>query len=141
MWLVDNVVISMGLQTPSTLSVPSLTPLLRTPCSVQWLAANICLYICKALAGPLRRQPYQAPFRMHFLTSTIESGFGNSMWDESPGGTVSEWPFLQSLLHTLSPYLLLYFVLLLRRPEAFTLWSSFLLSIMWSVNCILSIWN
>jgi hypothetical protein len=84
----------MGLQTPSTASVPSLTPLLGTPCSVQWLAANIHLCICKALTGPLGRQSYQAPFNMHFLASTIVSGFGNCIWDESPGGTVSGWPFL-----------------------------------------------
>jgi hypothetical protein len=50
-WLVDIVFLPMGLQTPSTFSVPSLTPLLGTPHSVQWLAVSICL----------RRQPYQAP--------------------------------------------------------------------------------
>ena len=33
-WLVDIVVLPMGLQTPSTLSVLSLTPPLGTPCSV-----------------------------------------------------------------------------------------------------------
>jgi hypothetical protein len=101
-----DVVLPMGLQTPSTPSVPSLTPLLETPSSVQWLAANTCLCICKALAGPLRRQPYQAPFSIYFLASTIVSGFGNCIWDESPDGTVSGWPFLYSLLYTLSPCLL-----------------------------------
>jgi hypothetical protein len=40
-WLVDIVVLPLGLQTPSTPLVPSLTPLLGTPHSVQWLAANI----------------------------------------------------------------------------------------------------
>jgi hypothetical protein len=65
----------MGLQTPSTPSVLSLTPLLGTPCSVQWLAVSIHNCIYKALTGPLRRQPYQAPFSMHFLASTIVSGF------------------------------------------------------------------
>jgi hypothetical protein len=70
-WLLDIVVLPMELQTPSTPSVPSLTPLLGTPHSVQWLAANIHLCISKALAGPLRRQPYQAPFSMHFLTSIL----------------------------------------------------------------------
>jgi hypothetical protein len=34
-WLVDIVVLPMGLQTPSTPSVLSLTPLLGTPCLVQ----------------------------------------------------------------------------------------------------------
>nr|CAA36859.1 tlm protein [Mus musculus] len=81
---------------------------------VQWLAVSIHLCICKALSGPLRRQPYQAPFSMYFLVSTIVSGFGNCIWDESPGGTVSGLSFsISSTL--LSPYLLMYFVLLLRR--------------------------
>ena len=88
-WLMDIVVLPIGLQTLSTPSVPSLTPLLGTPHSVQCLAVNIHLCICKALAGPLRRQPHQAPFSMHFLASTPVSGFGNCIWDESPGGTVS----------------------------------------------------
>jgi hypothetical protein len=101
-WLVDFVVLPMGLQTPSTFSVPSLT-LLGTSCSVQWLAVNICLCIYKALAGPPRRQPYQASFSMYFLASRIVFRFGKSIWDESPGGMVSEWPFIQSLLYTLSP--------------------------------------
>ncbi|EDM10302.1 RGD1560158 (predicted), isoform CRA_a [Rattus norvegicus] len=35
-WLVDTVVLSMGLQTPSAPSVFSLTPPLGSPCSVQW---------------------------------------------------------------------------------------------------------
>ena len=96
------------LQTSSTTSVLSLTPLLGTPCSVQWLAANINLCICKALEEPLRRQPYQAPFRIDFLASTIMSGFSNCIWDRSPGRTASGWPFLQFLLYTLSPYLLLW---------------------------------
>jgi hypothetical protein len=29
------------------------------------------------------------------------SGFGDCIWDVSPGGTVSGWPFLQSLLQSL----------------------------------------
>ena len=33
----------MGLQNPSAPSVPSPTPPLGTPCSVQWLAVSICL--------------------------------------------------------------------------------------------------
>jgi hypothetical protein len=45
------------------------------------------------LAEPLRRQPYQAPFNMHFLTYTIVPEFGDSIWDESPGGAVFGWPF------------------------------------------------
>jgi hypothetical protein len=57
-WLIFLFYLSMGLQTPSTPLVPSLTSLLGTPHSVQWLAANIHFCICKALAGSPRRQPY-----------------------------------------------------------------------------------
>jgi hypothetical protein len=105
-WLFDIVVSSMGLQTLSSPSILSLTPRLETLGSVQWLAMS--LFICQALAESLRRQLYQAPVSKHFLASTIVSGFGNSIWNGSPGRAVSRWPFLQSLLHTLSLYLLLW---------------------------------
>jgi hypothetical protein len=62
--LVYIVVLPMGLQTSSTPSVPSLTPPLGTPRSVQWLAANIWLCVCKDLTGPLRRQPVRSV--LHF---------------------------------------------------------------------------
>jgi hypothetical protein len=55
-WLVDGVVLPMGLQTPSAPSVLSLTLPLGTLCSVQWLAASMCICIGQALAEPLRRQ-------------------------------------------------------------------------------------
>jgi hypothetical protein len=100
------VVLPMGLQTSSAPSVFSLTPPLGTQCSVQWLAVSIRLCVCQALAGPLRRQLYQASISMHFLASTIVSAFGDCIWDGSPGGATSRWPFLQSLLHTLSPHFL-----------------------------------
>ena len=44
-WLVYIVFLPMGLQTPSTLLVPSLNPLLGTTHSVQCFTANICLCI------------------------------------------------------------------------------------------------
>jgi hypothetical protein len=69
-WLVDIVVLPMGLQTPSTPSVLSLTPLLGTQHSVQSLAVSTHLCIYKTLLGPLRRQLYQATFSMCFLAST-----------------------------------------------------------------------
>jgi hypothetical protein len=87
--LFDIVVLPMGLQTSSTSSVFSITPLLEIPHSVQWLAESIHLCIWKALAGLLRRQPYQVPFSIHFLASTIVSGIGNCIWDDFLGGTVS----------------------------------------------------
>jgi hypothetical protein len=51
-WLVDIVVLPIGLQTPSAPSVLYLTPPLGTP----WMAGSICLCICQALAEPLKRQ-------------------------------------------------------------------------------------
>jgi hypothetical protein len=82
----------MRLQTPSPPSVLSLTPPLGTPCSVQWLAESIHFCICQALAEPLRRELYQTPVSKHFLAPTIVSGFGDCIWDGSPGGAVSCWP-------------------------------------------------
>jgi hypothetical protein len=64
--------------------------------------ASICLCICQTLAEPVREQPYQASISRHYLASTIASWFGDCILNGSPGGTVSGWPFLQSLLQTLS---------------------------------------
>jgi len=86
-------------------SFSTLTPPLGSPCSFQWLAASIHICICQALAESLRRQLYQAPVIMYFLAFTVVSGFGVCIWDESPGGAVSGWSFLQSLLHTVSIFL------------------------------------
>jgi hypothetical protein len=105
-WLVHIVVPPMGLQTSSAYWVFSLAPPLGTLCSVQLLAESIHLCICQALVEHLMRQLYQAPVSKHLLASTKVSGFGNCVWDGSPGGAVSGWPFLQSLFHTLSLYLL-----------------------------------
>jgi hypothetical protein len=101
-WLVHIVVPPIGLQIPSAPWVFSLAPSLGTLCFVQWVAVNIHFCICQALAEPLRRDLYQAPVSKLLLASTIVSGFGGWLWDGSPGGTVSGWSFLQSLLWTLS---------------------------------------
>ena len=99
-WFVDIVFLSMGLQTLSAPLVLPLTPPLGSPCSVWQLALSIHLCICKSLAEPLRRQPFQAPDSKHFLASAIVSRFGVCRWDEALGGAVSGCPFLQSLLHS-----------------------------------------
>ena len=138
--MTDIVVLPMELQTPSTPSVLSLIPILGIPHSVQLLAANILLCICKVLAGPLRRQPYQTPFNMHFFASTIVSGFGNCIWGWNPRSGSLWMAFVSvSAPHFLSifPRVSILFPLL-RRAEASTLWSS-LLGFMWSVNFILTI--
>jgi hypothetical protein len=98
-WLAHIVVPPMGLQNPLTPLVLSLVPL-RTLCSVKWLADSIHLCISQDQVEHLRRQLYQAPVSKDFFASIIVSGFGDCIWDESPGGTVSGWPFLQSLLYT-----------------------------------------
>jgi hypothetical protein len=76
-WLVDIIVLPMGLQTSSVPSVLSLTPPLGTPlgtqCSVQWLAVSIHLCICQDLAEPLRRQLYQAPVSKHLCLKAQRS--------------------------------------------------------------------
>jgi len=79
LWLV-GIVVLLGLQTPSSPSILSLTLPMGTPFSVQWFAARIHLCICQALAEPLRRHLYQAPVNMHFLASAILSGFGSCMY-------------------------------------------------------------
>jgi len=84
-WLIDIVLLPMGLQTPSTPSVLSLTPSLGSPFSSQCLAASIRIYISKALA-----YPYQDPVSKHFLVSAIVTGFGARIWNGSQGVAVSE---------------------------------------------------
>jgi hypothetical protein len=140
-WLVGIFVLPMWLQNPSAPSVLSITTPLGTLCSVQWLAASIHLCICQTLTESHRRQIYQAHVT-NFLASTIVSGFGDSISDGFQGGGGSHWMAFSSVS---DPYYFSIFppvsiLLLLRRTEASTLWSSFF-SLMWSVNCILVILN
>jgi hypothetical protein len=90
---------------PSGPSDLPLTPPLGSLWSARWLVASICFFIGQDLAEPFRTQLYQAPVSKH-LAFLIVSGFGVCMWDGSPGGTISGWPVLQSLLHSLSLYFL-----------------------------------
>jgi hypothetical protein len=137
LWLVDIVVLFMGLQIPSSPPVCSLTPPLGTPWStVQWLAVSTHLCICQALAEPLRRHLYQAHLSMHSLASTIVSALVDSIWDGSPGGTVSGCHCSTLCLHIFSSE---YFVHASKKVQSTQLWSFFFMSIMWSVNCILGI--
>ena len=84
-----DLVLPIVLKTPSVPSVLSLNPPLGSLCSVQYLAASIYLYICQALAEPLRRQIYQAPINKQLLAFPMMFGFGDCLWDVSPGGAVS----------------------------------------------------
>jgi hypothetical protein len=122
--MVHIVVPPMGLQAPSAPWVLSLAPPLWTLCLVQWLAESIHLYICQALAEPLRRQLYQAPVSKHLLVSTTVNGFGDCIWDGSPGRAFSGYIFLQCLFHTFSPPMGI-LIHLLRRTRVSIFRSSF----------------
>ena len=89
-WSTHTLFFLRGCKPLSAPSVLSLTPPMGTLCSVQWLAVSIHLCICQALAEPLKRQLYQAPVSMHFLTSTIVSGLCECIWDGSQGGKISK---------------------------------------------------
>ena len=104
------------------------------------MTVSIHFCISQALAEPLRRQLYQFPVSNLLLVFAIVSGFGDCLWDGSPGRAVSGWSCLQSLLQSLSlsPYMGI-LLPLLRRIEVPTLWSSFFLSFMCFENCILGI--
>ena len=101
-WLVHIVLSPMGLQTLSGPWELFLAPSLGTLCFVYWMAVSIHFCICQELAEPFRRQLYQAPVSKLLLESTIVSGLDGCLWVGSPGGAVSGWSFLQSLLQTLS---------------------------------------
>ena len=133
----------MGLQTPLAPSVPSPTPTSGTLCSVQWLAVSICLHICQALEEPLRRQPYISSC----LQALLGICNGVQVW-QLYMGWIPRWgtlwmifllvfvPWVVSIFHQVS-----ILFPLIRSTEASTLWSSFFLSFIWSVNCILGILN
>jgi len=74
-----GMVVLMGLQAPSALSI---LPLIPSPkgvlFSVQWFAASIGLCIGYALDVSLRRDLYPVPFSMYFLASSILSSFGGT---------------------------------------------------------------
>jgi hypothetical protein len=101
-WPVHIVVPPMGLQTPSAPRVLSLAPSLGILCSVQWMAVSIHFCICEALAEPLRRELLSGSCHHALVGIHTMPVFGDCKWDGSPGESVSRWPFLQSLLRTLS---------------------------------------
>ena len=100
-WLV-HIVPPTELQTTSAPWVLSLAPSLGTLYSIQWMLVSIHFHICQALEEPHRRQPYHTPVSKLLLASTTVPGFADCLLDASPGGAVSGWSLLQSLLHNLS---------------------------------------
>jgi hypothetical protein len=55
------------------------------------VSIHFCIF--QALAGPLRRQFYQAPVSKLLLASAIVSGFGGNLWDNSrkPNNPIKTW--------------------------------------------------
>jgi hypothetical protein len=87
---------------PSDLAFLSLTSPLGSPCSVQWLATRIHIFIGQDLAEPLRRQLYWAPVSKHFLASAIVSGLVSACgMDPQAGQSLDGLSF--SLCSTLCP--------------------------------------
>ena len=76
LWLfrIVDIVLPMGLQSPSAPSVLPLALPLGSPGSVRWLTVSIYICIGQVLVEPLREQPYQAPVTKCFLASAIVSG-------------------------------------------------------------------
>jgi hypothetical protein len=128
----------MVLQIPLASSVHSLTPPLRTPCSVQWMVASIC--ICQALGRASQETAILGSYQQALL------GIHNSAWDWCLYmGWIPRWESLWmafpsvSVLHCGSIFPPMSIFLPLLRTEASILWFSFFLSFIWSVNCILGI--
>ena len=123
------VVPPMELQSPSAPWVLSLSPSLRTLCSVHWKAVSIHFCILQALSESLRRQLYQVPLSKHLLASTVVSGFG-AVYGMGPQVGQPQDGHSLSLCSTLCLCNSLhgYFVPPLRRIKVSTLWSSFFLS-------------
>jgi hypothetical protein len=82
----------------------SLTPPLKSLCSIWGLAASIRVCIGQALAEPFRRQSCQAPVSKHFLASAKSVRVWCLQMEWVPRWVVAVWPFLQSLLQFAFPW-------------------------------------
>jgi hypothetical protein len=107
-WPVDTVAPSMRLQTPSAPSVPSSTPPSETPKLSPMVDCKLPpLYLSNS--GKASQEAAISGFHQQALPdihNNVQVWWQYMGW--FLGGTVSGWPFLQSLLHTLSPYFLFY---------------------------------
>ena len=82
-WLVDTVVLPIGLHSPSAPSDLPLTLPLGSPGSFQWLAVSICIWLSQVLEEHLRRQLYQTPICKHFLAPATQMSFNGRMDTEN----------------------------------------------------------
>ena len=90
---------SFRLLSNSSVGDPELSPIPNTS-----QAGSFSLCICQILTAS-QETDISGPSQQA-LPSLGSVGFGDCLWDGSSGGAISGWPFLQSLLHTLSLYLL-----------------------------------
>jgi hypothetical protein len=97
--LLVDIVLPMGLQSPSAPSVLPLGFQLGSGGSVWWLAVRVWICIGQMLVEPLREQPFQVPVSKYFLASAIVWGLDVCRWNGSLHGVVPGWPFLESLFH------------------------------------------
>jgi hypothetical protein len=135
-WMVD-IVLPMGLQTPSAPSVFSLNSFIWDPVLSPMVG---CQQPRLYLSGSVRASQETA------LSGSCQEALvdiHNSVWVWCLYmGWIPRWGSLCMAFPSVSaPHFvyLEYFVPLLRSTEASTLWSSFFLNFMWSVNCILGI--
>ena len=97
-WLVDTIVPSMGLQTLSAPSVPSLSP----PPGIPELSPMVDCKLPLYLSGS-GRTSQETTISGFYQQAPV--GIHNNFW---VWWLYMGWPFLQFLLHTLSPYFLLW---------------------------------
>jgi hypothetical protein len=136
----------MGLQIPSAPWVFSLASPLGTLCSVQWMALSIYFCIYQALADLLRRQLYQALASKNLLASS--TCWHNSVWVwKLYMGWIPRWDSLWMAFPSVfvPQFVSVYLprgtlIHLLRETKVSTLWSSFFLSFMWSMEWIQKMW-
>ena len=102
LWVVQlvDIVLLIGLQFPSALSVLPLALPLESLGSVRWLVLSISIYTCQMLVESLRNS-HTGLLKQALLQQVL--GFGVCSWDGPLGGTASGWPFLQSLFHIFVP--------------------------------------
>ena len=105
--MVDIVVLFMGLQIPSTPSVLFLTPPFGDPVLSPMVGCEQPPLYLPGSGRANQDTAISASCQEALLGIPNIVWFGDYIWDGSPGGAVSGWPFFQSLLHTLSPYFLL----------------------------------
>lgn len=68
---------------------------IEVPFSVQYLTCDHPYWSESGRAS----QEKAISISKHFLASSVVIGFGGCIWDGSPSGAVSGWPFLHTLVH------------------------------------------